>query len=352
MLVVMKPNAPDTEIDRLEAKFNSLGVTVHRSKGDSYYLLGLVGDTRKLDISQIQANNYVEKVLKVLHPFKLASRDFHPEDSIIEVDGIKIGGGNPVIMAGPCSVESEFQYMTIARSVKESGAHILRGGAFKPRTSPYSFQGMGEEGLKIMKKAKMETGMPIITEVMSTDTFDLVEEYADIIQIGARNMQNFSLLKRAGKSNKPIMIKRGLSATVEELLMSAEYVMSEGNNKVILCERGIRTFETYTRNTLDISVVPAIKELSHLPIIVDPSHASGRWAMIKPLSRAAVAVGADGLIIEVHHDPENALCDGAQSLKPKKFQELMTEVNQIAEIVKANYDENKTTYITKAGEPL
>ncbi len=334
MVIVMKQNVPETEIDRLEDKFKSLGVMVHRSKGVNYYLLGLVGDTRKIDIGQIQGNNYVDKVIKVLHPFKLASRDFHPESTVIDVDGIKIGGGSPVIMAGPCSVESEEQFMTIAKSVKESGAHMLRGGAFKPRTSPYSFQGLGEEGLKIMNKAKDETGMPIVTEVMSTEDFEMVAHYSDIIQIGARNMQNFSLLKRCGKSNKPIMIKRGLSATIEELLMSAEYVMAEGNNNIILCERGIRTFETYTRNTLDISAVPAIKELSHLPIIVDPSHAAGRWAMIKPLSRAAIAVGTDGLIIEVHHDPENALSDGSQSLKPNKFAELMDEVNQIIEIIK------------------
>ncbi|TJX14212.1 3-deoxy-7-phosphoheptulonate synthase [Tissierella creatinini] len=334
MVIVMKQNVPETEINRLEEKFKSLGVMVHKSKGVNYYLLGLVGDTRKIDIGQIQANNYVDKVIKVLHPFKLASRDFHPENTVIDVDGIKIGGGSPVIMAGPCSVESEEQFMTIAKSVKESGANMLRGGAFKPRTSPYSFQGLGEEGLKIMKKAKDRTGMPIVTEVMSTEDFEMVAHYSDIIQIGARNMQNFSLLKRCGRSKKPIMIKRGLSATIEELLMSAEYVMAEGNNNIILCERGIRTFETYTRNTLDISAVPAVKELSHLPIIIDPSHAAGRWAMIKPLSKAAIAVGTDGLIIEVHHDPENAFSDGSQSLKPHKFAELMDEVNQIIEIIK------------------
>ena len=337
MLVVMKQNTPETEIKKLEAKLNSLGLSVHRSQVDNYYILGLDGDTRNLEKSQIEANNYVEKVLEVLHPFKLASRDFHPENSIIDIEGIKIGGRTPVIMAGPCAVESETQFLTIAKSVKESGAHILRGGAFKPRTSPYSFQGLGEEGLKIMKKAKDMTGMPIITEVMSMEDFDLVESYADIIQIGARNMQNFSLLKRAGKSNKPIMIKRGMSATIEELLMSAEYVMAGGNYRVILCERGIRTFETYTRNTLDISAIPAIKELSHLPIIVDPSHACGRWSMIKPLSRAAIAVGADGLIIEVHNDPEKALSDGAQSLKPEKFHELMMEIKGLSKLMNEFY---------------
>ena len=278
------------------------------------------------------ANKNVERVLKVQHPFKLANKLFHPEDTIVDVDGIKIGGGNISIMAGPCSVESEEQLMSIARSVKALGAHILRGGAYKPRTSPYSFQGLGEDGLKILRKAKEETGMPIVTEVMCTDIFDVVEAYADILQIGARNMQNFPLLKRAGKSDKPVLLKRGMSATVEELLMSAEYIMAEGNTNVILCERGIRTFETYTRNTLDISAVPAIKALSHLPIIVDPSHASGRWAMIKPLSKAAIAAGSDGLMIEVHNDPENALSDGAQSLKPEKFEQLMKEINQIIAI--------------------
>lgn len=259
----------------------------------------------------------------------LANRLFHPKDTIIDLNDVKIGGGNIAIIAGPCSVESEEQLISIAKSVKAAGAQILRGGAYKPRTSPYSFQGLGEEGLKILKKAKDETGMPIVTEVMSLEDFDIIESYADILQIGTRNMQNFSLLRRAGKSKKPILLKRGLSATIEEWLMAAEYIMVEGNKKVILCERGIRTFETYTRNTLDLSSILAIKELSHLPVIVDPSHATGRWAMVKPLSKAAIAAGADGLMIEVHNDPKNALCDGAQSLKPEKFEQLMREVNQI-----------------------
>ncbi|MFT9496286.1 3-deoxy-7-phosphoheptulonate synthase [Anaerosolibacter sp.] len=332
MVVVMKAGTPAVEIDKMQENLESIGCTVHRSQGENYCLLGLIGDTRKVNQSQLEANVFVEKILRVQHPFKLASRVFHPQDSIIEVDGVKIGGGNIAIMAGPCSVESEEQLMTIARSVKEVGAQILRGGAYKPRTSPYSFQGLGEEGLKLLKKAKAETGMPIVTEVMCLENFDVVEAYADILQIGARNMQNFSLLKKAGKSNKPILLKRGLSATIEELLMSAEYIMSEGNTKVILCERGIRTFETYTRNTLDLSAIPAIKELSHLPIIVDPSHAAGRWAMVEPLSKASIAVGADGLIIEVHHEPEKALSDGAQSLKPKKFVQLMDKINRIAKI--------------------
>ncbi len=332
MIVVMKANTPIEEIEKMEGRLKEMGFTPHTSQGENYFLFGLVGDTTKIDLRQIEANKNVERVLKVQHPFKLANRLFHPENTVIDVDGVKIGGGNVSVMAGPCSVESEKQLMSIARSVKASGAHILRGGAYKPRTSPYSFQGLGEEGLKLLKKAKEETGMPIVTEVMCTEIFDVVEAYADILQIGARNMQNFPLLKRAGKSDKPILLKRGMSATIEELLMSAEYIMAEGNAKVILCERGIRTFETYTRNTLDISAVPAIKTLSHLPIIVDPSHASGRWDMIKPLSKAAVVVGSDGLIIEVHNDPENALSDGAQSLKPEKFEQLMREINQIVTI--------------------
>lgn len=332
MIVVMKVGTPAEEIEKMSEKLEEMGVTPHRSQGENYFIFGLVGDTTKIDLRQIEANKNVERVLKVQHPFKLANKLFHPEDTIVDVDGIKIGGGNISIMAGPCSVESEEQLMSIARSVKALGAHILRGGAYKPRTSPYSFQGLGEDGLKILRKAKEETGMPIVTEVMCTDIFDVVEAYADILQIGARNMQNFPLLKRAGKSDKPVLLKRGMSATVEELLMSAEYIMAEGNTNVILCERGIRTFETYTRNTLDISAVPAIKALSHLPIIVDPSHASGRWAMIKPLSKAAIAAGSDGLMIEVHNDPENALSDGAQSLKPEKFEQLMKEINQIIAI--------------------
>ena len=263
------------------------------------------------------------------HPFKLTSRDFHPDDSIIDVDGVMIGGKNIVVMAGPCSVENEDQYMTIARAVKKSGANILRGGAYKPRSSPYSFQGLEEEGLKIMRMAKEETGLPIVTEVMDVEQFDLVESYADMLQIGARNMQNFSLLKRAGQSNKPILLKRGIAATIEELLQAAEYIMAGGNTQVVLCERGIRTFETYTRNTLDLSAIPAVKVLSHLPIIVDPSHASGRWDMIGPLSKAAIAVGSHGLMVEVHHEPENALSDGPQSLKINKFDDLMNDINKI-----------------------
>lgn len=330
MVIVMKAGTPIGDIDKIEKRLRDMGCIPSKTQGENYCIFGLIGDTTKVDLSQIEANEYVDKILKVQQPFKLANRLFHPEDTVIDVDGIKIGGSNIVVMAGPCCVESETQLMSIAKEIKSLGAHILRGGAYKPRTSPYSFQGMGEEGLKLLKKAKDETGMPIVTEVMCTSTFDIVEHYADILQIGARNMQNFPLLKRAGKSNKPILLKRGLSSTIEEWLMSAEYIMAEGNTQVILCERGIRTFETYTRNTLDISAVPAIKELSHLPIIIDPSHAAGRWRMVTPLSKAAIAVGADGLEIEVHNNPEQAFSDGPQSLKPEKFKQLMDEIKRIS----------------------
>ncbi len=332
MVVIMKPGTPNEMIEKIEKKLESLGCSVHRTQGHDYCILGLVGDTRKIDPSQIEANDHVDRLLRVQHPFKLASRIFHPQNTVVDVLGHKIGDGSVTVMAGPCAVESEEQLLTIAQSVKEQGAHILRGGAYKPRTSPYSFQGMEEEGLKLLKKAREITGMPVVTEVICVETFDIVEAYADIVQIGARNMQNFALLKKAGKSKIPVLLKRGLSATMEEWLMSAEYIMSEGNPNVILCERGIRTFEKYTRNTLDLSAVPMMKELSHLPIIVDPSHATGKWSMVEPLSKAAVAAGVDGLIIEVHHQPELAVSDGAQSLKPKKFAVLMESIKKISEI--------------------
>lgn len=325
----MKIGTPEEEVEKMKRKFEKMGFVLHKSQGQNYCILGLIGDTTKIDLGRVKANENVEKVLRVQHPFKLTSKLFHPDNTVVVIDDIKIGGGSIAVIAGPCCIESEKQLLDIAKKVKASGAQILRGGAYKPRTSPYSFQGLGEEGLKILKKAKEETGMPIITEVMCTENFDIVEAYTDILQIGARNMQNFPLLKKAGKSNKPVLLKRGLSATIEELLMAAEYIMTGGNTKVILCERGIRTFETYTRNTLDISAIPAIKKLSHLPIIVDPSHASGRWDMITPLSKAAVAAGADGLMIEVHNNPEKALSDGDQALKPEKFGQLIKEINKI-----------------------
>lgn len=330
MIIVMKPSATSEQIEAVSSRLESYGCTVQKVQGVSYCILGLIGDTSEISTDQINAIDSVDKIMRVQDPFKRANRLFHPEDTIIDVDGAKIGGGHLAIMAGPCSVEGEEQIINIARQVKEAGAQFLRGGAYKPRTSPYSFQGLREEGLKFLKAAKEETGLPIVTEVMSTQQVEIVAEYADILQIGTRNMQNFELLKEVGKANKPVLLKRGLSATIHEFLMSAEYIMSEGNEEVILCERGIRTFETYTRNTLDISAIPVIKKLSHLPIIVDPSHAAGRWDLVETLSKAAIAAGADGLMIEVHNDPENAFSDGEESLKPERFAMLIKNIEKIA----------------------
>ena len=281
----------------------------------------------------LKVNECVDKVMRVQEPFKRANRSFHPEDSVIDVSGVKVGGRKLTVIAGPCSVETEQQIVGVAKSVKLAGASLLRGGAFKPRTSPYSFQGLKEEGLDLLKIARKETGLPIVTEIMSARMLERFVEDVDLIQVGARNMQNFELLKELGRTNVPVLLKRGLSATIEEWLMAAEYIMAGGNDNVILCERGIRTFETYTRNTLDLSAIPAVKKLSHLPVIVDPSHAAGLWWMVEPMAKAAVAAGADGLIIEVHNDPEHALCDGAQSLKPERFARLMGELSGIAKIV-------------------
>jgi 3-deoxy-7-phosphoheptulonate synthase len=329
MLVVMKPGTVAEEIEKMHKKLGQLKMDVTLVVGEQQSVFALGGDTSKLDLESLQANIQVEKIVRIQQPYKLASRTFHPEDTIVDVRGCKIGGGHIAVIAGPCSVESEEQMVHTALLVKQYGANMIRGGAYKPRSSPYSFQGLGVDGLKMLVKAREATGLPIVTEAMCIETFDAIEESVDLIQIGARNMQNFSLLKRAGKSAKPILLKRGLSATLEEFLMSAEYILSGGNPNVILCERGIRTFDTYTRNTLDISLIPAVKELSHLPIIVDPSHACGKWSLVEPLAKAAIAVGADGLIIEVHHQPEQALCDGAQSLKPEKFGHLMSSVQKI-----------------------
>ncbi|SHH88168.1 3-deoxy-7-phosphoheptulonate synthase [Clostridium grantii] len=332
MVVILKNNVKQEEIQGLIAHLTGLGVEVHPIIGNTQSILGLVGDTSKLDPSMIQSHRIVEKVMYVQEPFKKANKVFHPENSVISVKDHLIGGKALSVMAGPCSVESYEQVLEIAKSIKASGAGVLRGGAFKPRTSPYSFQGMGSEGLEILKQVRKETGLPIVTELMSLEWLDKFVEDVDIIQIGARNMSNFDLLKEVGKSKTPILLKRGMSSTIEEFLMSAEYIMSEGNENVILCERGIRTFETYTRNTLDLSIVPAIKKLSHLPIIVDPSHAAGMWWMVEPLAKAAIAAGADGLMIEVHNDPANAKCDGQQSIKPAKFDALMTKLKKIAEV--------------------
>ena len=334
MIVVIHSGVPHNEVEKLhEDLMEQTKIDIRLIRGAQQSVLALVGDTAKLDLEAVESNERVEKIVRVMHPFKLASRTVHPEDSIVTIGDCKIGGGHVAVIAGPCSVESEEQMVHPAQLVKSYGANMLRGGAFKPRTSPYSFQGLGEEGLKFLQKAREATGLPFVTEVMDIATFDIIEESADLIQIGARNMQNFPLLKRAGISTKPILLKRGMSATLEEFLMSAEYILAGGNQNVILCERGIRSFDTYTRNTLDLSIIPAVKQLSHLPIIVDPSHASGKWRMVEPLSKAAIAVGADGLIVEVHHNPQAALCDGAQSLKPEKFAALMSSVQKIAAAV-------------------
>ena len=333
MVIVFKQSATAAEKERLKNILENKGFQIHASEGVNIGLYGVVGDTSSLDIEELRVMDGVEKVMRVQEPFKRANRMFHPDDSIVDVDGVKIGSRKIHVIAGPCSVESEAQVCEVAESVKLGGATLMRGGAFKPRTSPYSFQGLKELGLDYLKAAKAKTGLPIVTEIMSADKIERFVEDVDLIQVGARNMQNFELLKELGKTNKPILLKRGLSATIEEWIMSAEYIMAGGNDNVILCERGIRTFEHYTRNTLDLSAIPAVKKLSHLPVIVDPSHAAGMWWMVEPLAKAAIAVGADGLIIEVHNNPECALCDGAQSLKPERFARLMGELRGIARIV-------------------
>ena len=330
MIVVLKQNSDKEHVDRLMQHFMDMGLKINYSEGDNTTILGLMGDTTKLDERDIMAYDVVERVQRVTEPFKAVNRKFHPEDTILEVAGRKIGAGYFNVMAGPCSVESEEQIVMVAEAVKKAGASFLRGGAFKPRTSPYSFQGLEAEGLKLLLEAKRQTGLPIVTEIMSEKHIDLFAD-VDIIQLGARNMQNFMLLKELGRSNKPILLKRGLSATMEEFLMAAEYIFAGGNTNVILCERGIRTFENLIRNNLDISAVPLVKMFSHLPIIIDPSHSAGRRDMVQPLSRAAIAAGADGLIIEVHNDPKNALCDGAQSLDIPQFEATMADIRRRAE---------------------
>ena len=333
MIVILKKDPDPIQLRSLESWLEDKGMEVHESVGTSQLVLGLVGDTTQIDIDLISALDIVEDVKRVQEPYKQANRKFHPEDTVIEVGDTQIGGGTLTLIAGPCSVETEAQVIEVAKAVKASGATLLRGGAFKPRTSPYSFQGLGAEGLELLKKARAATGLPIVTEIMDSSQLPLFED-VDVIQVGARNMQNFELLKLLGTVDKPILLKRGMSATYQELLMSAEYIMSRGNQKVILCERGIRTFETYTRNTLDIAAVPVLKTLTHLPVIIDPSHATGRSALVPSLSMAAVAAGADGLIIEVHNDPEHALCDGPQSLRPEDFDRLARTLNTLHEDIK------------------
>ncbi|MDX9691819.1 MAG: 3-deoxy-7-phosphoheptulonate synthase [Acholeplasmataceae bacterium] len=334
MIIQMKKTATKKEFDRIVEFLTSKGLKIVDASSETVTIFGVLGDTSSIEPNDLYAFDGVNEVIRVSTPFKKASRSFKKKDTIIKInDDIEIGGDQFVVMAGPCSVESEEQLRTIAKAVKKSGANLLRGGAYKPRTSPYAFQGLEIEGLKLLRKIGDETGLAIVTEIPSADLLPLFEEYVDIIQVGARNMQNFHLLKALGKSKKPILLKRGLSSTIEEWLMSAEYIMAGGNESVILCERGIRTFEKYTRNTLDISAVLAVKELSHLPVIIDPSHAAGRWNMIEKLSLASLAVGAHGLIVEVHHDPEHALSDGAQSLKLNKFHHMMDELEKVASVL-------------------
>ncbi|NPU86248.1 MAG: 3-deoxy-7-phosphoheptulonate synthase [Syntrophaceae bacterium] len=331
MIILMKKNATEGQIDHVTTWVESVGFQTHLSRGVERTIIGAIGDDRGK--AQLKAAEYlpgVEKIVPILKPYKLASREFREENTQIRVGEVVVGGPKFVVMAGPCTVESEEQLLESAYIARKGGADILRGGAFKPRTSPYSFQGMEKEGLKLLKLVRERTGLPVVTEVMSPTDVDLVEEYSDILQVGARNVQNFALLKKVGKARKPILLKRGMMTTIEELLMSAEYILSEGNEEVILCERGIRTFETATRNTLDISAVPVLKELTHLPVIVDPSHASGYSKYVIPLCRAAVAVGADGVIVEMHPEPEKAVCDGPQSLRPESFYELMEEIRRLS----------------------
>ena len=333
MIAILKHGTTPEQTEHLVAWLKRMHMDVHVSEGAEVTILGLIGDTSRVDMELLSSLEIVETVKRVSEPFKQANRKFHPKDTIVEAGNVRIGGGYFAMMAGPCSVESEAQIIEVARAVKEAGADILRGGAFKPRTSPYAFQGMKDEGIKLLLKAKEETGLPIVTEIMNTSALDLFAD-VDIIQVGARNMQNFDLLKELGRTRKPILLKRGLANTLQELLMSAEYIMSEGNENVILCERGIRTFETCTRNTLDLSAVAVLHELSHLPVIVDPSHATGKARLVPPMAAAAAAAGADGLIIEVHNNPACALCDGAQSLTPDQFHELNHRLRKIREAIR------------------
>ena len=333
MIIVMKPNTKEEHINSIIKRIENAGLKIDKSVGVDYTVIGVVGDTGKIDRELISSLPGVSKILKVQEPFKRANRAFKKEDTIVNVSGVKIGENKPVIIAGPCSVESEEQVINIAKSVKSAGASILRGGAFKPRTSPYAFQGLALDGLKILKLVKEEVGIPIVSEIVSIRHLEEFDNTVDMIQIGARNMQNFELLKEVGKLKKPILLKRGLANTMEEWLMSAEYILDKGNSDIVLCERGIRTFENYTRNTFDVSAIPMIKRVSHLPVIGDPSHASGKSWMALPLTLAALSAGADGMIIEVHNDPEHALCDGAQSIKPEVFTDIMEAVNMISETV-------------------
>lgn len=333
MIAVLKKEATPEQTEHLLQWLKSLNIDVHISKGDQYTVLGLIGDTSRIDMELLNSLEMVESVKRVSEPFKQANRKFHPDDTVISINNVKIGGGHFAMIAGPCSVESEEQIIQVAQAVKQAGAHILRGGAFKPRTSPYAFQGLKDEGIRLLLEAKKATGLPIITEIMNTRSLDLFED-VDIIQVGARNMQNFDLLQELGKTHKPVLLKRGLANSLQELLMSAEYIMSEGNENIILCERGIRTYEHYTRNTLDLSAVPVLHELTHLPVVIDPSHATGKASLVPAMAAAAAAANADGIMIEVHNNPSQALCDGAQSLTPEQFQVVNNTVLKIREAIK------------------
>lgn len=333
MIIVMRHGATAKQIAEVVAKVESKGMRVNISRGEETTIIGVIGDDRPIDRTQFEALDGVEKTVPILKPFKLASREMHPQDTLVPLDGMKVGGQRIAIIAGPCSVESREQILESAFAVKEAGAVALRGGAYKPRSSPYSFQGMGEKGLELLAEAREATGLPVVTEAMSPEQVPLVARYADVIQIGARNMQNYALLNSVGEAGRTVLLKRGLMSTIEELLMSAEYILAQGNSRVILCERGIRTFERYTRNTTDINAIPVIKQMSHLPVILDPSHGTGKWEYVAAVARAGIAAGADGLIIEVHPHPEDALSDGAQSLKPEKFAQLVAEVKRVAEAV-------------------
>lgn len=333
MIVIVKSTARPQEVEQLKKEFEAMGLQIHLSQGANTTLMGLVGDTTCVDIGKVASMDIVERVQRIQEPYKKANRKFHPQDTVVDVAGVRIGAGDFTVIAGPCSVETPEQITAVARAVQQSGAVMLRGGAFKPRTSPYAFQGLHDEGIRLLLQAKQETGLPIVTEIMSYEDIDLFEQ-VDLIQVGARNMQNFELLKRLGKQDKPILLKRGLANTIEEFLMSAEYIMAQGNEQVILCERGIRTFENVTRNTLDLSAVPLLKKRSHLPVVVDPSHATGIPWMVEPMTLAAIAAGADGVMIEVHNDPPHALCDGAQSLRPEQFDALMGKVKKTAQFFK------------------
>ena len=333
MIAVLKPNTSEQQVQNLISWLESMNLGVHVSRGEFQTVLGLIGDTSKVDIDLLEGLDVIESVTRISEPYKKANRKFHPEDTVVDVAGVKIGGGHFGMIAGPCSIETEEQIIEVASRVKAAGANILRGGAFKPRTSPYAFQGLKADGIELLREAKYVTGLPIVSEIMNANHLPLFED-VDLIQVGARNMQNFELLKELGHINKPVLLKRGLANTLKELLMSAEYIMAGGNENVILCERGIRTFEPYTRNTLDLSAIPALREMSHLPIVVDPSHACGISRMVKPMALAAAACGADGLMIEVHNDPKKALCDGAQSLTPDQFDDVAACVRRVQEAVK------------------